>query len=62
MYEVILPNGDCAECATLESAQLAVETLIDDACRYLRENLVIKRDGQLDSVATSMLSQAGMLV
>lgn len=62
MFEVILPNGDCATAQTIEGAQLAAETLIGDACRYLRENLVVKRDGELDATATALTQQAGMLV
>lgn len=61
-YEVVLPNGDCATANSYEAIQFAAETLIDDAARYLRENLVIRRDGEVDAVATSMAQQAGMLV
>jgi hypothetical protein len=62
MWEIILPNGDTATCESWAAAQLAAETLIEDARRYLRENLVVKRDGELDPGATAMLQAEGMLV
>lgn len=61
-YQVILPNGDTAICHSWEAAQLAAETLIDDACKFLRQNLVVKKDGEIDSSATAMLQSEGMLV
>ena len=62
MFEVILPNSDSATASSYEAIQLAAETLVEDAARYLRENLVIKRDGELDPVSTAMVQSAGMLV
>lgn len=62
IYRVELPNGDWAEAQTLEAAMLAVETLIEDSAKFLRDNVAIFRDGDLDASATSMAQSAGMLV
>lgn len=59
---VELPNGDVAECETWDALQMAVETLVNDACRELRENLVVKRNGEYDAQATAVLSQPGLVV
>jgi hypothetical protein len=61
MFTIELANGDWAEAQTFEAAMLAVETLLADAARHLRENVVIRRDGEYDSAASAMASQAGML-
>lgn len=60
MYEVVLPDGTTAECATLAAALVAVETLIDDVRRYMRENVVVKKDGEFDAAATDMAQHEGM--
>jgi hypothetical protein len=61
MYQVTLPNGDCATAPNFDAALLAVETLIEDACRYLRAELVIERDGVFDIAATTAAQQAGFV-
>ena len=50
-YRIELPNGDWAEAYTHEAAMLAVETLIGDATRFLRENVVIRKNGEVDATA-----------
>jgi hypothetical protein len=61
-FEVTLPNGDCASCETWEGAIVLAETLIEDAVKHLRQNLVVRRDGQIDPSATDLLQREGMLV
>ncbi len=61
-FTVELPNGDTAEARSVDAAMLAVETLIEDATRHLRENVVVRRDGELDAQLTAMAQSAGMLV
>lgn len=61
-YTVELPNGDIAVCESFDAAKLAAETLIEDQLRFMRDNLVVKKDGKFDAHATEMLQQDGMLV
>lgn len=59
MYVVLLPNGDRAEAHTLAAVALAARCLIREAAdrgassRWLRQGLIVTREGRYDGLATT---------
>ncbi len=60
MLRIELPDGTWSEAEDMGAALMAVETMIADFTRWLRENVEIYEDGEHDPVKSSVAQQAGL--